>query len=234
MRPTHATTGGSRMGRDPGIRLLRSRPGRGYGRVVTSFVSRILDASFGRPQGLLGRIGGRIMARSNAAVERRTVEMAAPGPDDVVLVVGPGPGVGLRAAGERARLAIGVDPSAVMREAARRRCAELVAAGRVRVDPGTAADTGQPDASVDVVIAVNNVQLWPDRTAGFHELRRVLRPGGRLLVSTHERWLPGGAGQLAADAAEAGFTEVRTETWQPPRRRGWASVVLRARRPVTS
>lgn len=197
---------------------------------MTGIGVRILDAAFGRPRGLLGRVGGRIMAWTNAAVELRMVETAGLGSDDVVLVVGPGPGVGLRAAGERARLAIGIEPSAVMREAARRRCADLVSAGRVRIEPGVAARTGQADASVDVVIAVNNIQLWPDRSAGLAELHRVLRPGGRLLLSTHEQWLPGGAAQLAADAVAAGFVEVRTESWKPPRGRGPAAAQLRARR----
>src|SRR3954463_16552251 len=84
----------------------------------------LLDAAFGHPRGLLGRLGGLIMSRGNAEQERRAVTLAAVRPGDTVLVVGSGPGVGLaeaaRLAGPRGRV-IGVDPSTTMREMAARR-----------------------------------------------------------------------------------------------------------------
>lgn len=195
--------------------------------------ARILDAGFGRPSGLLGRIGGWLMARGNAATERHLVEIAALGQDDVVLVLGPGPGIGLQEAGMRSGHVIGIDPSEVMRAAARRRCADLISQSRVRVASGVAADTGQPDSSVDVVLAVNNVQIWPDWRAGFAELHRVLRPGGRLLLSAHQKWLPGGQAALTGAVEEAGFGEVQTWTWEPPGRGATIAVQLRARRPAS-
>lgn len=66
--------------------------------------TRLLEMSFGRPSGPLGRIGGRLMARGNAATERRLVDLAELDHRDVVLVLGPGPGIGLEAAARRARL----------------------------------------------------------------------------------------------------------------------------------
>lgn len=123
---------------------------------------RLLTKGFGRPSGLLGRLGGRLMAHGNAATERRVVALVAPTEQDVVLVIGPGPGVGLEAAARRSAHVIGVDPSDVMLAMARRRCASAVARGRLRLAVGTAARTGEPDNSVDVVISVNNLQLWPD------------------------------------------------------------------------
>lgn len=169
----------------------------------------MLEAGFGRPSGLLGRVGGWLMARGNAVTERHLVQLADLHPEDVVLVLGPGPGIGLHAAGTRSGHVIGIDPSPVMREAARRRCAELISQGRVRVESGVAADSGRPDGAVDVVLAVNNVQIWPDRRAGLAELRRVLRPGGRMLLSAHQKWLPGGQAALTAAVQEAGFGEVQ-------------------------
>ncbi|GDY33433.1 class I SAM-dependent methyltransferase [Gandjariella thermophila] len=182
-----------------------------------STVGRALQqAGFGCPHGLLGRIGGWLMARGNAATERHMVELAELHESDAVLVVGPGPGVGLRTAGERSARVVGIDPSDLMLATCRRRCADLVRQGRVRLRPGTAEQTGQPDQSVDVVLSVNNVFLWPDWHAGFTELHRVLRPGGRLLLSTHLKWLPGGLAALAAAVEAAGFADVHTWTWRPP------------------
>jgi arsenite methyltransferase len=199
---------------------------------MPGLVPRLLDRGFGHPAGLLGRIGGRLMARGNAATEHRLVELADPGPTDVVLVVGPGPGVGLRAAALRAERAIAVDPSDVMLDACRRRCANLVKTGAVDLVRGEAARTNQPAASIDVALSVNNVQLWPDRGSGFAELIRVLRPGGRLFVSVHDKWLPGGLDGLGRTVAAAGFDDVRTWRWEPPGRAAGTAAQLSAVRPA--
>ncbi|TVT27561.1 class I SAM-dependent methyltransferase [Amycolatopsis rhizosphaerae] len=186
--------------------------------------SRLLDRAFGRPRGVLGRIGGALMAWGNAATERHMVDVAGPGPADTVLVLGPGPGVGLSAAAERTGHVVAVDPSETMLARCRARCPQAA------LHPGTAERTGLAVGSVDVVISVNNVQLWPDRAAGFAELFRVLRPGGRLALSVHEKWLPVSRHELAAELEAAGFTDLQTWTWEPP---GPASTAaqLRARRP---
>lgn len=45
---------------------------------------------------------------------------------------------------------------------------------------GDACQMPLPDASMDVVLAVECIFHFPSRTKFFHEARRVLRPGGRL------------------------------------------------------
>lgn len=198
---------------------------------MATFGARLADQGFGHPSGLLGRLGGRVMVRGNAATELHMVDLAQLAERDVVLVVGPGPGIGLEAAAERAGRVVGLDPSTVMLEACRRRCGGLVEQGRVQLVQASAAQTGQPDSSVDVVIAVNNVQIWPDQKAGCAELARVLRPGGRLLLSAHQKWLQGGLPALADTVTAVGFTDVRTWTWEPPGRAATTAGQLEAMAP---
>jgi len=171
---------------------------------------RLLDAGFGHPRGILGRVGGALMAYGNSEQERWAVEQAHLLPGQRVLVVGHGPGLGLRlaaAAVSPGGLVVGVDPSSGMRQMATARCAAAVAAGVVQLREGTAEDTGCADASVDAVISVNNVMLW-DRKAGFDELVRVLRPAGRMVLTVHRPVLDVAPETLEEEVSEAGLVDV--------------------------
>jgi ubiquinone/menaquinone biosynthesis C-methylase UbiE len=173
-------------------------------------MSRVLDHAFGHPQGALGRLGGKLMARGNAGQEARAVEQAALQPGEQVLVVGPGPGVGLKlAAGAVAPSGhvIGVEPSAVMRKMAANRAATEIEQGLVEIRAGTAEATGCANASVDAAMSVNNIMLW-NLPLGLAELARVLRPRARLVVSVHRHVLHVAPEKLRDQMAKAGFTDV--------------------------
>ncbi|WP_165827620.1 class I SAM-dependent methyltransferase [Mycolicibacterium sp. GF69] len=151
------------------------------------------------------------MTGSNAEQERWVVDHAELRDGADVLVVGHGPGLGIEeaaAATAPTGHVVGVDPSATMRDMAAARCAALIRDGRVEVRDGTAEATGCPHGTVDVVISVNNVMLW-GRPAGFAEFFRVLRPGGRLVLSVHRHVLDIDPVQLVDDAQTAGFTDVK-------------------------
>jgi SAM-dependent methyltransferase len=107
-------------------------------------------------------------------------------PGAAVLEVGHGPGVllGMLAAVPGTSVT-GVDPSPEMVRMARRRNAAAVRAGRLRVAEGRADATGLPAASVDLVVTVNTVAMWPRLDPGMAEFHRVLRPGGRAVVAWH-------------------------------------------------
>jgi arsenite methyltransferase len=195
---------------------------------MASISEWLQSKAFGQPDGLLGRLGGWLMARGNGPAELYLVELAQLHPKDRVLILGPGPGVGLQAAGERAAIVVGVDPSGTMLISARHHCPELVREGKVQLVRGEAEDTHQPDRSADVALAVNNLYLWRDRKAALAEILRVLRPAGRLFLCVPEKRLPGGQAALARDVEQAGFTDVQPSTWEPPARSVVA--VLSARR----
>jgi len=193
---------------------------------------RILRAAFGTPRGPAGRLGGALMARSNAEQERRAVELAAPGPGARVLAVGHGPGVGLAHLAEAVApggRVVGVDPSASMRAMAARRCAGPLAEGVLELRDGDAEHTGCEDAAVDAAISVNNVMMW-DRPAGFAELFRVLRPGARLVIIVHRHVLDTSPEELGEEAETAGFTDVEIATRE--RRRNGPAIELLATRPA--
>jgi len=192
---------------------------------------RTLDAFFGHPRGVAGRAGGALMVHGNAPQERWAVDHAGLRPGMTVVVIGPGPGVGLDLAAEAVAPSghvIGVEPSAAMRRMAAERCVGHIAWRLLELREGTAERTGCPDGSADTVISVNNVMMW-DRPAGFREVHRVLRPGGRLVLTVHRHVLDVTPDRLGADAAAAGFVGI--DRVSRPRRFTTPAVELIAVRP---
>jgi SAM-dependent methyltransferase len=116
----------------------------------------------------------------------------------------------------------GVDPSDVMVRLATRKLRRTIAAGRAEISLATSAKIPHRDARFDAAFAVHVVYFWRDPLADLHEIHRVLRPGGRLLLGYRPRDAEGVASLPAsvytlrsADAieallAEAGFTAIRT------------------------
>jgi SAM-dependent methyltransferase len=110
---------------------------------------------------------------------------AALEPGETVLDLGSGAGfdafLAARAVGPAGRV-IGVDMTPEMLERARRNAA---ATGHANVEfrEGHIEALPVADASVDVVISNCVVNLVPDKAAVYREVARVLRPGGRLVVS---------------------------------------------------
>ncbi len=143
----------------------------------------ILMRMFGHPTGLLGRLGGIILARANYRTAVWTIRLLNLRRDDAVLEVGFGPGVAIRLLAASARYVGGVDPSPEMMEQATRRNAGAISAGRVELHEVSAERMPFADQIFDKALAINSMQLWPDAAAGLREVRRVLRPGGRIALT---------------------------------------------------
>ena len=194
----------------------------------------ILDA-FYVPRGLLGRIGGGLMARGLPQQGEVADLVGTPGAD--LCELGCGPGVLADVVAEqypRVRLHL-VDPSEVMRVQAARRCRRWQLDGRVDISPGTADHMPLADEACDTLVSVNTVVMWPDLGAGLREIRRVLRPGGRLVLSWHSASAPSSNSrrlalhdsgiQVLTEALRATFSDVQTRDLTH-------SVAWEARRPA--
>ena len=130
---------------------------------------------FGCPRGLLGRLGGIIMARTNEECGNWVVGLLEVQSADSVLEIGFGPGVAIKRLSMLAGRVGGVDPSPEMIAQAHARNAPAVASGRVELRRGTAARLPFESNAFDKAMAVNSTQVWPDAIAGLRELRRVTR-----------------------------------------------------------
>ncbi|HEX8868978.1 MAG TPA: methyltransferase domain-containing protein [Lentzea sp.] len=146
--------------------------------------------------------------------------LSGPGLDEVVALLDPRPGqvlldlacgrggYGREIARRTGCALVGVDFSAVAIEQA------LSQGGDFRV--GTLTATGLDPASVDLVLIVDAYQFAEPKLGALRECRRVLRPGGRLVITTWEALDPADERlpsrmreiDLARQLPEAGFTDV--------------------------
>jgi ubiquinone/menaquinone biosynthesis C-methylase UbiE len=143
----------------------------------------------GHPDGLLGRLLLGVMARETARFNDEVLDTLGISPGEHVLEVGFGHGRTLLAAAERtpdARFS-GIDIAATAVRSAERRCRDLIAAGRLDLRAGDGRELPWPDATFDAAFSVHTMYFWPEPERQLAEIRRVVRPGGRLVLGFRER-----------------------------------------------
>jgi SAM-dependent methyltransferase len=125
-----------------------------------------------------------VLYRTRDVVRRRRLvrEALRPAPGERIVDIGCGPGFYVselaHEVGE-AGAVVGVDSSGTMLGAARARCREL---GNVELLEADASSLPLAGGSFDAALSVQVLEYVADIQAALAEVRRVLRPGGRLVV----------------------------------------------------
>ena len=149
-----------------------------------TILRKILMGMFGCPQGVLGRLGGIIMARTNEGCGGWVTDLLEIRSDDNVLKIGFGPGVIIKHLSKRASVGHipGVDLSGEMVKQARARNATAIKTGRVDLRQGSAERLPFGDSTFDKALAINSMQVWPEPVGALREMRRVMKTGGRVAL----------------------------------------------------
>jgi arsenite methyltransferase len=175
-----------------------------------------------RPEGFLGRfVAGRLDGRNRRLIEAG-IDALALGPASVVSDIGFGAGIGLQLLLERPTVerVIGVDISAAMVEEARKRFADELRQGRLRLESGSLTEMPLPDSILDSATTFNTVYFVDDLGVALREVARVLRPEGRLVIGigdpeamarmpfTAHGFRLRSVADIEAEIAEAGFDPI--------------------------
>jgi phosphatidylethanolamine/phosphatidyl-N-methylethanolamine N-methyltransferase len=156
-------------GSDAGTRALSVAVyGNDFVEAVYDKIAKVYDLTFG-PALHRGRL---------QAIQRMNIQ-----PGERVLEVGVGTGINLALYPTHCHV-IGIDFSSSMLEKARERAARKEIR-RVRLLQMDAADLKFADNSFDIVYAPYVISVVPDPVKVAQEMRRVCRPGGRIIVLNH-------------------------------------------------
>lgn len=154
---------------------------------------------------------GPIGPEDQLRMELRIAQSAGLGPGCEVLDVGCGIGGAARHLARRTGARVrGLTPNATQIELARALAFSEGVQDNVAFDRGSASALPYPDESFDVVLFFESPCHFPDRDLFFREVRRVLRPGGRL---AGEDWL---AADGLSKADSARYIRPICETWAIP------------------
>ncbi|MDX3106576.1 class I SAM-dependent methyltransferase [Nonomuraea angiospora] len=181
------------------------------------------------PRGVAGWAIGQMFAHRPSNRQRNiwAVKLLDVRPTDRVLEIGFGPGIALAELARRATRGhvFGIDHSQTMVRQAARRNAAAVRANRVHLTRASVEELPGFGDPLDAILAVNSVGFWPDPVARLRELRRLLRPAGRIALVSQPRCLGAtrdttvrASQELQDLLTQAGFTHFRVETLEldPP------------------
>jgi SAM-dependent methyltransferase len=167
---------------------------------------------------------GLIMQVFNAPQYGLALSLLEQAPHSAVLEIGFGSGrfLDMMLGRDKAVTAYGVDPTPAMLDLARRKPKIKRADARADLRLGDAASLPWPAASVDAVLAIHSFQFWSPPEACVAEARRVLKPGGRLILVLRDHaahapdWLPNSISRSGREVEltvsllkQGGFREVR-------------------------
>lgn len=137
------------------------------------------------PEGLLGGLVARIMARETAPENKKALELLNLQPADHALEIGFGHGRTIAKVAEAVSqgFVAGVDISERMVRMAARYNHKLLKEGRIRLLCGDCEALPYPDNHFDKIYSVHTVYFWPHPARALQSIKRLLKKDGTFLLA---------------------------------------------------
>ncbi len=192
-------------------------------------IGRLIAGKFRNPTGFLGRLVGNAMAGNNEPAVNWTISLLDIQPNDRILEIGFGSGVGIEYAAQKADkgFVAGIDLSKTMVQVASRRNADAIKTGQVDLQQGEVSSLPFEDETFDKAVTIHCIYFWNHPIDCLQEVRRTLKPGGLLAITIlpKETWIKQqkppvpppdlftlyNSPEVAQLLSDAGFREVRVE-----------------------
>ena len=137
-----------------------------------------------KPTGRLGTLFGKSMNNRHSKLHSWGLSHVSIDPESIILDVGCGGG---KAVQEMARVSVngkvyGVDYSEAMVQLSRKVNKNQIADGHVEIRHGSVSSLPFSDSMFNLVTAFETVYFWPSLIDDLREVKRVIKPGGILLI----------------------------------------------------
>ncbi|MBN2532050.1 MAG: class I SAM-dependent methyltransferase [Spirochaetales bacterium] len=137
-----------------------------------------------KPTGRLGRFVGRMMNSGHTKLRHWGLGHLSIMPDAHILDIGCGGGKAMKelANSVPGGKVYGIDYSEDMIKVSKKINHTLIKQGIVEIVHGTVSSLPFTDNMLDIVTAIETYFFWPDLPSDLKEIKRVLKPGGTLLL----------------------------------------------------
>src|SRR5258708_24536146 len=137
-------------------------------------LKKLIASQFKKPSGLFGIFSSRIMIKGNMSIYHKLIKNLEIKPDDKILEIGYGPGVGISLLAEKYPSCIihGVDFSRLMYKRAAKRNKKYIDANKVKLIHGDFV-AANLDNNYDKIFCINVVYFWDQLQTPFEKVSSI-------------------------------------------------------------
>ncbi|WP_234969324.1 SAM-dependent methyltransferase [Bacillus massilinigeriensis] len=148
----------------------------------------MMARQFEKPEGLLGKLAGKIMDKENREINKWTIEYLQPIEGDRILEIGYGPGFAIKEiASSVSNITVhGVDISEKMKETAESKNHDEIVHGKVQLYHVDIHDFDQ-GILYHKIFSVNNYPLWKKPHESLLHIMKLLENHGELIITVQPR-----------------------------------------------
>ena len=156
---------------------------------MKKWLGKQLGRQLSNPQGFWGIIVAKLMNYGNRPMYEATYRSLDLSPNDQVLEIGFGNGAFIKDIIQQIHPGTyaGIDISTTMVRLARHKNASLVKANKAQLIHGNISNLPFDDNSFNKVFTVNTIYFWENPLQVMEEVKKVLFPGGRFVITLATR-----------------------------------------------